>query len=294
MVTTYTAQQQVSLLPEETLTSTSAGVVVKLRAQLKHQHVHDSRALMQQISAYINDAYKGKATIFVFEEAFGVKQCLHLMFHLNTLQDYHDIMHADLQAGRLAEVATQNTPKSALNWSDIFADGSMQATVMLPQFRRMYGANDDGTEVKFDKPLKGLPGAFNQFTLPLDEIIHSGNAGLMIHREAQLKYEFRSEGRQFARDVVDSINTKGRGEATAFLYEEAFGSADKIHWLIHMKTVNSYYPLIQMHAADPEVRELYFKDTLPAEKGGGNWSRMFIEGSMVDEAFAPQNWTYNR
>jgi len=179
--------------------------------------------------------------------------------------------------------------KGGGSWDAMFVDGSIKATVMLPQFRRMYGADDKVVEVKPTSiaPLRGLPPAFNQFTLPLDEIIHSANAGMMIHRSAQLKYAFRSEGRVFAREVVDSINTKGRGEATCFLYEEAFGSADRLHWLIHMKNIASYYPLIQMHAADPEVRELYFRETLPVEKGGGNWSRMFVEGSMIDCGFAP-------
>lgn len=286
----YRAQQQIALSPEDTLTTTSAGAVIKLKGLVKQSLVSETRKVLQSISNYINDIYKGRASLFVFEELFGTKNTIYLLFQVETLQDYYDIMQIDMNCGPLRTIINDKISGIVNDWSELFESGTLASQTLLPQFRRMYGANDSGTEMTFQKPLTGLPPAFHQFTLPLENIIHSGNAGLMIHREAQLKYEFRSEGRQFARDVVDSINTKARGEATAFLYEEAFGNADKIHWLIHMDKIDSYYPLIQIHAADPEVRELYFKETLPKEKGGGNWSKMFVEGSMKDNSFVPQIW----
>ena len=45
-----------------------------------------------------------------------------------------------------------------------------------------------------------------------------------------------------------------------------------------------------MHVVDEDVRNLYFRERIPTERGGGNWSRMFVEGSMVDTALTPQHW----
>lgn len=283
-----TAQSQTNLAPADTLNSTTAGVVVEVTAQLKNGYRKEALRLLRDASLHVNEVKKGKVTVLSFHEV-GTFGRLHVMLNLSSMNDYDDLRSMASIDGAFARMLGEHSVSSGAggSWDAMFVDGSIKATVMLPQFRRMYGADDKAVEFKSNQPLRGLPPAFNQFTLPLEEIIHSANAGLMIHRSAQLKYGFRSEGRVFAREVVDSINTKGRGEATCFLYEEAFGSADRLHWLIHMKTVGSYYPLIQMHAADPEVRELYFRETLPAEKGGGNWSRMFVEGSMVDCAFAP-------
>lgn len=292
------AQDQVRsiLTSEETLNSTTSGVVMKVTGQVKSNFRVKMRELIQKASLYLNEAKKEQITLLAFDEAFGVRNRVHLLFHLASLKDYEELVKMGLCDGSFQSLMDSGFfGKEEENWDSMFVEGSVQSLVMLPQFRRMYGADDSSSAevskaVQADKPFIGLPPAYHQFTLPLDELIHSANSGIMIHRSAQMKYEFRSEGRQFAREVVDSINTKCRGEATSFLYEEAFGAADRLHWLIHMKSVESYYPLIKMHAVDPEVRELYFKETLPAEKGGGNWSRMFVEGSMIDTAFMPQIW----
>lgn len=92
----------------------------------------------------------------------------------------------------------------------------------------------------------------------------------------------------FARRITESINTRLPGIASSFLYEEAFGPADRTHWLIHMHSENAYYDLIDMHMRmDDEVRDIYLDEIIAPEKGGGTWNRIFVDGSMGDVACAP-------
>ena len=85
-------------------------------------------------------------------------------------------------------------------WDKIFVDGSMRETVLLPQFWGMYGTQVDGdlekrsAAYRQEGPLTGVPGAREQVALPGDQILHSGNAGIMLHRTAQIEYDFGRRG----------------------------------------------------------------------------------------------------
>jgi hypothetical protein len=107
-----------------------------------------------------------------------------------------------------------------------------------------------------------------------------------MHRSAQIRYDFRSEARQFGREVAESINKNLPGDCTVFVYEEAFGVADRLHWLIHLRDLGTYMRLLALHVRDEEVRDIYFRDRLPESKGGGTWARMFVETTMVDVALS--------
>jgi hypothetical protein len=112
-----------------------------------------------------------------------------------------------------------------------------------------------------------------------------------MHRTGELKYEFRAEGREFARALTESWNASLGGEATIFLYEEAFGLSDRIHWFIHLRKLTSYYNLMGLRARTmPAAREVFTKQWIPEEKGGGGWERMFVQGSLQDLALTPQHW----
>jgi uncharacterized protein DUF6039 len=37
-------------------------------------------------------------------------------------------------------------------------------------------------------------------------------------------------------------------------------------------------------------REVFTRQWIPAEKGGGSWERMFVPGSLRDLALTPQHW----
>jgi Family of unknown function (DUF6039) len=165
--------------------------------------------------------------------------------------------------------------------------------VLMPQFWGMYGTRADGqlekqsTVYRSSSSPLALPGARHQTDQPDEALLHSANAGIVMHRSGQMVYDLRSEARQFGREVAESINKNLAGECTVFVFEEAFGSADRLHWLIHLKDLTTYMRLLQLHVRNEEVRDIYFRQRIAPEKGGGTWARMFVEGSMADIALTP-------
>ncbi|SNY24316.1 DUF6039 family protein [Paractinoplanes atraurantiacus] len=292
------AQHQTSVPIENLFTSANAGVIVERTAQLKNGFHVEGRKFARGLAEVINTKQTGVASVFVYEETFGTKDKMHFLIHLKSLESYEAMVQMgtedeDYRGSIKEEVAAE---KGGGGWEKIFVDGSLQETVMIPQFWGMYGTKVDGKLEKESQvfrsegPITGLPGAREQVALPADQILHSGNCGLILHRTALIEYDFRSEGRKFAREVAESINENLPGEATVFVYEEAFGTADRMHWLIHLKSITSYYRLLELHVKNERVRELYFEPRIAPEKGGGTWARMFVPGTMVDVSLTPQHW----
>ncbi|WP_371778479.1 DUF6039 family protein [Streptosporangium subroseum] len=293
------AEHQTSVAAQDLLNSATSGVIVERTAQLKNGFHSEGRKFARMMAEFVNVKQVGVASVFVYEETFGIKDKLHWLIHLNSLDAYETMVRmgtADEEYRGTVSQEQVSEDRGGGAWDKIFVDGSMRETVLLPQFWGMYGTQVDGdlekrsAAYRQEGPLTGVPGAREQVALPGDQILHSGNAGIMLHRTAQIEYDFRSEGRKFAREVAESINENLPGETTVFVYEEAFGSADRIHWLIHMKSLTTYYRLLELHVRNEKVRDLYFQERIPAEKGGGTWARMFVPGSMVDVALTPQHW----
>jgi hypothetical protein len=290
------AHAQTGVAPEKLLNSVTAGVVVERVGQLKNGLRSEGRQFARQVAEHMNRKYQGIVSVFLYEETFGTKDRLHWFIHLRSLTDYETLvrMGTSDEEFRSIVMSHQIPPeKGGGGWDKMFLDGSLKETVMLPQFWGMYGTAAEVPDIqglKGSDPLLTVPPAREQCPFPMSEILHSGNCGLVLHRTAQISYEFRSEGRKFAREICRSINEKQKGEVSVFLYEEAFGSADRIHWLMHMKSMASFYSMLKMHAVDQEERNYYFQETIASERGGGNWSRMIVEGSMLDCALTPQHW----
>jgi len=283
------AERQTSVAAEELLNSANAGVIVERTAQLKNGFHADGRKFARMMAEYVTTKQVGVASAFVFEETFGTKDRLHWLIHLSSLDAYEAMVAMTTSDEEYRDGATQR-------WDQMFVDGSMRETVLMPQFWGMYGTKVDGereratAQYQQEGPITGLPGAREQVPLPADQILHSGNCGLLLHRTAQLDYDFRSEGRTFAREAAESINERLPGEATVLVYEEAFGAADRIHWLIHLRSLSTYYKVLSLHVKDEKVRDLYFQERIAPERGGGTWARMFVPASMADVALTPHHW----
>jgi hypothetical protein len=290
------AQEQTSLPPEDLLTSANAGVIVERTAQLRNGFHAEGRQFARGLAELINVKQQGTATVFVYEETFGTKDKMHFLIHLSSLAAYEVLVAMGTKDEEYRAQLSPDQKAEAARWDKIFVDGGMHETVLLPQFWGMYGTKADGkleresTVYTRPAPVAGIPGAREQVALPIDQILHTGNAGIVMHRTALLEYDFRSEGRVFAREVAQSINENLPGEVTVFVFEEAFGTADRLHWLIQLKSITSYYRLLELHVRNEKVRDLYFEQKIPAERGGGTWARMFVPGSMVDVALTPQHW----
>lgn len=118
--------------------------------------------------------------------------------------------------------------------------------------------------------------ASEQTDLAPEETIHSGNAGVIIHRTGQLKHEFRSQGRDFARKIAEYTNSQQRGATTVFVYEEQFGIQDRIHWLIQLNNLGDYQALIELGATHDAFRD-------------DSFSAMFVDGTLHDEVLVPHS-----
>ncbi|GGQ66474.1 DUF6039 family protein [Kitasatospora griseola] len=278
----FLARQQTSVGADLLLHSTNAGAVVKRSAQLKLAHRDEGRRIALLQAEYVNTKYAGDATVFVFDEKFGRRDRLHWMIHLRSLGGYRAVT---------ALLDGNEGPAAGTGWQEMFLDASFDETALIPQGWGMYGTDavlPDGTPIAEATPDLLVAPAQHQTGITAEQTVNSSNAGLIIHRVAQPKYAFRAEARMFARRITESINTRLPGIASSFLYEEAFGPADRTHWLIHMKSETAYYDLIDMHMRmHDDVRAIYLDEIIAPEKGGGTWNRIFVEGSMGDVSFAP-------
>jgi hypothetical protein len=292
------AQHQTSLPPGDLLHSANAGVVVERVGQVRSEYRNEARMFVRELCEHVNTKQVGVATAFVYEETFGVEDRLHILIHLKSLDSYYPMIEMGDRDRAYRESVTKERVETATGgaaWDRLFVDGSMRETVMIPQFWGMYGTRvDDKVEKQTQIYRTGgsvaVPPAREQTTQTDDQVLHSANAGVVMHRSAQIRYNFRSEARQFGREVAESINTNLAGEASVFVYEEAFGAADRLHWLIHLKDLTVYQRLLEIHVRNEAVREIYFRDRIAPEKGGGTWARMFTEASMVDVAMTPHHW----
>ncbi|GAB3555696.1 hypothetical protein J2S53_003484 [Actinopolyspora lacussalsi] len=110
-----------------------------------------------------------------------------------------------------------------------------------------------------------------------------------MERTGQLRYEFSREGRDFSVDLLGYLNNSQAGKISTFLYEEAFGVRDRLHWFIHMRSPHDYQELLEMVDHDSDFQEISDSDRLPEEKGGGNWERMFVPQTLRERIICPQH-----
>ncbi len=293
-----TAQFQTSVSPDKILHSGNAGVIVERIGQLRAEFRSEGRQFARELSEYINTNYSDIITVFVYEETFGVKDRLHWLLHLKSFDAYEALIEmGSKDTGWRDIIIKQRIPaeRGGGAWDRMFLDAGLHETVLMPHSSGSMGSSNvtpdtvakDGSGLwRFDVPV-----AQQQTSVDPSQILHSANCGILSHRVGELKYEYRMEGRQFAREMCEAWNTSLAGHATVFLYEEAFGKSDRIHFFIHLKTLSSYYHLMGMRAAASErLREVFTKQWIASEKGGGGWDRMFVQGSLADEALTPQHW----
>jgi hypothetical protein len=295
--TVPSAQNQTAIPYEKILHSANAGLIVHRTAIVKAEFRSEGRTFARDLAEYITAKQIGVASVFVYEETFGTKDIIHWILHISNLEAYSTMVQMGNSDPGFREIFFKqriSPEKGSGTWDRMFIDGSITETVLLPQFYGMYGTATAGLQLPVKETARGgliLPPAQHQTSVPVAETLNSSTAGIVIHRRGQLKYEFRAEGRQFARAVAETINTHQKGIASVFLYEEAFGRSDRLHWLIHLKDLAAYYSLIDMRAfMTPEVSEVYTRQWISPEKGGGDWSRMFIDATLEDMALTPQHW----
>ncbi len=294
-----TAAQQTSLEPDKILHSGNCGVIVERAAQLHGHFKSEGRLFARELAEYINVNYAGIATVFVYEETFGVKDRLHWLIHLRSLYDYERLIRMGTAYEGWRDIIMRDRISAAKGGGAserLFQDGTMRETVLLPQVMGMYGTSDDAvpdTLVTGDDGAARLevPTAQHQSPLPASSTLNSATCGILMHRTGVTPYLYRNQARQFSRAIAEKWTKDLEGRASVFFYEEGFGQSDRVHWFIHLKTLSVYYDLMGYRAKiDDETRDIFTRQWVSGADGNGGWEKLFLNGSLADTALTPQHW----
>jgi Family of unknown function (DUF6039) len=144
-----------------------------------------------------------------------------------------------------------------------------------------------------DPPRPGARGTFRQptaqerFDLPHDQLLNSLNSGAIIVRTAQVKNRYRVEGRAFADGLTQVSNRELLGVVTSAVYEEPFGTQDRLTWLIHLRDLTNFNEV----ASSCSTPEAFAQLQQFARAGGADtevsWEEMFVDGSFTDRLILP-------
>lgn len=268
------AFHQASQPVEQLLNSSSCGLIIQRTGQIKAKFRSEARQFARELAEYINDRQLGLATVFLYEETFGTKERIHWLIHLRSLDDYPTMVAMGAADERFRELILRERLPGGGRWDEMFLDGTLKETVLVPQ-RWQNGSPE--------VPLTCRARA--QAALADDQILHSANASSIIQLSGTLRHQHREHGRRLARRLVERLNESQAGAATAFLYDEAFGTGERIHWLIHLRSLGQHAELAGTFGpgavADPDS---------PPEDGVENWRAVFVDGSLQEVALTPQYW----
>lgn len=282
-----TAASDLPAIPD----SGNSGFVVLRSGQLRHEHRREGRAFAVEMAEYFTRATGGRASLRAFEEIFGQTDRIHWIQSWRNPNDYavaldmsdHDESFHDItQRDRLAEAGTGKG-----NWENMFVEATYNERVLVPQ----HGMGERGG----DGPILGQnvpPGYFvepavRQVDLPVAEQITSAQAGVIAIRSAQCRYAFRGEARWFAEEWARSVNQALEKRITVYLYEETFGRQDRIYWMIHGRSVEDLMAVAELAAVDADHRKVLEAQRISEARGGGDWTRTFVDGSIKETVLRP-------
>lgn len=280
-----TAQDQTTVPADRLLHSANAGMIIHRVGQFKYEFAEEGHGFSVDLLKYINENQVGVATTFCYEETFGTRDRVHWLIHMRSPDEYKKLLHMVDHDERFQDISIVDRlpEKGHGNWEKIFVEASMQERILVPQ----HGLN----QVEHADPDEGAfaPPARNQTRQPLDSQLNSANAGAIIMRAGNVRYEFREEGRLFWFDWQEYVNQELAGIATCLLYEETFGQQDRVHALIHLRDLSDYKTLVALDRS-PAMRErIYAKQRVHESKGGGAWERLFVTGTIHDTLLLPRS-----
>ncbi|MFE3626517.1 DUF6039 family protein [Streptomyces goshikiensis] len=295
--TATTAQHQVSTPPDKTLDTATAGAVLWRTAQIRAGHGPRAREATRALAEDFNREYEGVATALSFEDGFGTRGRLHWLIHLRSLQDYTALTQrgADRGSGVFGRAAGQDD-----GWEELFEAGSVRETVLLPHRWGIFGTATEAMMQQGIDPIEAVDGrsrfqllpAAEQTSLPVESLLTSASAGLLMHRTAQVHYAYRAEARVLARTLAETYNLNAKGRTSVLMFEEAFGQMDRIHFFIHMADIEAYQELMALDASpDPTApRASYIQDWISPERGGGTWDKIVMQDSTRDGLLVPRTF----
>lgn len=283
------AQHQTTLPADQLLHSGNAGLIIHRVGMLEYEMAKEGRDFSVELVNYMNRAQVGVATTFLYEEVFGVRDRVHWFVHMKSPELYsrllemvdHDAAFQDIsQRDRLPK-------KGGGNWEKMFIYGSLREKIMCPQHGfAEHGHHEEPTDPR-ERRESFVPPAMHQTSQPPEQQLNSANAGAIILRTGDVRYEFREEGRQFLYDWSNHINNALPGQATAFIYEQTWGQQDQVHCLIHLRSLEDHRLVQEVDRSEAMEKEVYDVERVPEAKGGGKWDRLFMPASINDTVMVP-------
>ncbi|MFB6892907.1 DUF6039 family protein [Kitasatospora sp. NPDC056327] len=277
------AHLQSSVPLEQTLNTANAGFIVHRSGLITYEHRAEGLQFASELVELINPGDVGHVSVFLYEELFGTYNRLHWILHLKQPNDYARLLDKVDHDKKWREVTDLDRlpTKGGGGWERIFVEGSISETIICPQHG--VGHGDHGAGDTFQ------PAARFQTRLPAEQLLHSANSALTLHRVVQARYAVRDEARAFLYAWGNAVNDALPGEATAFLFEEMWGRQDRLHTMIHLGSMDAYAKLDGLAAHDPQMRDLLSRQWIPGFKGGGTWEQLFVDGTMTETLLAPSH-----
>lgn len=137
-----------------------------------------------------------------------------------------------------------------------------------------------------------IPPAMKQTSIKPEEILNTSNCGVIIQRSGQVANAFRNQARECALEICEHTDKTQKGFICSFLYEETFGQQDRIHWLIHLRTLADYMRFHRLAHVDPAFGEIFMRNRAPHLPNGGDWTVLF-DGVFQERVLTPHYWGVN-
>jgi hypothetical protein len=297
------ASMQTSVPEDALIHSAGAGFLVHRTAQLKYEHAEEGMAFARELVEMLNAAQRGYATVLLFQEFAGLRSRVHWLLHLHNPDDYKRLLTMVDHSQKWREWAQLDRlpHKGGGAWDKVFVEGSISERVFCPQ-HGVGHAHDapgshshDGHDGHDDHDTGTFqPPALHQSRVPLSALLHSANAGAIVHRTAKVRYETREQGRFYLFRWAERITEGLVGTASAFTYEEMWGVQDRLHALVHLTGPEAYQRVLEFEATDPQMRRIQQVEYAPGTPGEGRWPYMFLDGSFTDTMLVPVAGTHPR
>ncbi|GGB95821.1 DUF6039 family protein [Pseudoduganella buxea] len=269
--------------PANVLHSLNAGMLIHRVAQVNYDYMAEARSFSLDLQGYMNAKLNPDATVLVYEEILGNQGRMHWLLHMKHPSDYgrllhlvdHDKAFQDIYQGdRLPQ-------RGGGNWERIFLQGSFREKVMVPQHGLAREALDEIPPGHF------LPPARHQISDANVPFLDSANAGAIVLRSFQARYESRDLARYFLNEWQSHVNQRLPGAVTSAQFEEMWGRQDQLHLLIHLRNLDSYAALRQLELTDTGLHALMQKPRVNLAGQDLAWGGLFETGSVHDTVLLP-------
>nr|ASV46887.1 hypothetical protein [uncultured bacterium] len=265
------------------ITSLSAGLIIHRVGQVAYGFAEEARGFSRELQRYMNTRLSSDATTLVYEEVLGQYGRMHWLVHMKTPSDYGRLLHMVDHDKAFQEIYQGNRlpERGGGNWERIFVQGSFRENVMVPQHGFAKESMDELEPGRF------VPPARHQLAPTGQPHLDSSSAGALVLRTVQARYESRDLARYYLYEWQSYVNKAAPGIITAALFEEIWGSQDKLHVALHLRSLDDYQRLHQLETQDEGLKQLMAKPRVSLAGQPTGWGGLFANATMTDTVLLP-------